>query len=94
MIRLESYLLISALLFSAGVACILIRKNVIQILMGIELVLNAAAMNFVIFSHFPAANAPDSPISGHVVAIFVIVLAAAEAAVALALILFFSISCI
>ena len=79
MISLSSYLLVSAFLFAAGLACILIRRNMVQILMGVELVLNAAALNFAAFSHFSGNT------NGQVVAIFVIILAAAEAAVALAL---------
>jgi NADH-quinone oxidoreductase subunit K len=81
MISVQSYLFVSAFLFAAGVACILVRRNMIQILMGVELVLNAAALNFVVFSHF------QGDLSGQAVAVFVIVLAAAEAAVALALVL-------
>jgi NADH-quinone oxidoreductase subunit K len=80
-ISLNSYLLIGAFLFATGLACILMRRNMIQILMGVELVLNAAALNFVAFAHFLGK------IEGQVVAVFVIVLAAAEAAVALALVL-------
>jgi NADH-quinone oxidoreductase subunit K len=80
-VSLNAYLLISAFLFATGLACILIRRNLVQILMGVELVLNAAALNFVAFSHF------QNLIAGQVVAVFVIVLAAAEAAVALALVL-------
>ena len=87
MISLTSYLLVGALLFATGLACILIRRNMIQILMGVELVLNAAALNFTAFSHFLPPRSPELALSGQVVAVFVIVLAAAEAAVALALVL-------
>lgn len=87
MVTLHNYLLVSAFLFTMGVACILVRRNVIQILMGVELLLNAAAINFVAFSVFTPAKHPALSLSGQAVAIFVIVLAAAEAAVALALIL-------
>ena len=87
MANLSAYLLVSGFLFAAGLACILIRKNVIQILIGVELVLNAAALNFVAFSHFVPPKSPELAMSGQVAAIFVIVLAAAEAVVALALIL-------
>jgi NADH-quinone oxidoreductase subunit K len=80
-ISLNSYLLIGAFLFATGLACILMRRNMIQILMGVELVLNAAALNFVAFAHFLGK------VEGQVVAVFVIVLAASEAAVALALVL-------
>ena len=87
MVSLHSYLLLSAFLFAAGLACVLVRRNVIQILMGVELILNAAALNFVAFSHYGVAKSPDLALSGQVAAVFVIVLAAAEAVVALALIL-------
>ncbi len=81
---LSSVLLLSGFLFAMGVACILVRRNAIQILMGVELVLNAAAMNFIAFGHFVPEKIPNA---SQAVAIFVIVLAAAEAVVALALIL-------
>ncbi|HLG19446.1 MAG TPA: NADH-quinone oxidoreductase subunit NuoK [Bdellovibrionota bacterium] len=84
---LEAYLVLGVFLFGAGIACILVRRNVIQILMGVELVLNASALNFVAFSHFLPAKNPSLALSGQVAAVFVIVLAAAEAVVALALIL-------
>ena len=87
MIRMEAFLYLSAFLFSVGVACMLVRRNLIQMLMGLELMLNAAALNFVTFNHFGLALTTNVPLSGQVMAIFVIVLAAAEAAVALALIL-------
>ena len=81
-VGLSHYLVVSAIIFSLGMAIIIVRKNAIAVLMGLELVLNAAALNFVAFSRYVAGN-----IEGHVVAIFVIMLAAAEAAVALAIVL-------
>ena len=87
MVTLQSYLLLAAFLFAMGLACIVLRRNTIQILMGVELVLNAAAINFVAFSHFSPTKSADLGLQGQAVALFVIVLAAAEAAVALALIL-------
>lgn len=87
MATLSTCLLLSAFLFSTGLACVLVRRNTIQILMGIELIFNAAALNFVAFEHFTPALFPNLDLSGQVVALFVIVLAAAEAAVALALVL-------
>ena len=80
---LNSYLLIAAILFSMGIYGIITRKNAIAILMGIELILNSANINFIAFNRFNGLNNLD----GHVFAIFVIVLAAAEAAVALAIII-------
>lgn len=81
-IGLTEYLVISALLFSLGLYGIITRKNAILVLMGLELVLNSANINFIAFSKYGGMN-----IDGHVAAIFVIILAAAEAAVALAIIL-------
>ena len=82
MIGLTHYLIVSGLLFSLGLTAVMIRKNVIAVLMGVELIINAAALNFVTFSRF-VSNGP----AGEVTAIFVIVLAVAEAAVALAIVL-------
>ena len=80
---LQSYLVIAAILFSLGIYGIITRKNAVAILMGIELILNSANINFIAFNRFGNFNSLD----GHVFSIFVIVLAAAEAAVALAIII-------
>jgi NADH:ubiquinone oxidoreductase subunit K len=87
MVTLSCCLFLAAFLFATGVACILVRRNTIQILMGVELVFNAAALNFVAFEHFAPSALPELAYSGQVMALFIIVLAAAEAAVALALVL-------
>lgn len=79
---LQHFLIISALLFSMGLFAILTRRNAIMVLMGIELILNSANINFVAFSRYATGT-----LDGHVVAIFVIILAAAEAAIALAIVL-------
>lgn len=79
---LHHYLIIGAILFALGIYIVLTRKNAVAILMGVELILNSTNINFVAFSRYVANN-----ISGQVFAVFVIVLAAAEAAVALAIIL-------
>jgi NADH-quinone oxidoreductase subunit K len=79
---LAHFLIISALLFSMGIFAILTRRNAIMVLMGIELVLNAANINFIAFSRY-STGAFD----GQVISIFVIILAAAEAAIALAIVL-------
>jgi NADH-quinone oxidoreductase subunit K len=84
-IGLTPYLLIGALLFVCGAVCMATKRNAIGILMGVELVLNGATVNFVAFAHYNAAF----EIEGQVFALFVIVLAAAEAAVALAIVLNF-----
>ena len=81
-IGLGHYLTLSAVLFALGVFTVLSRRNAIVILMGAELILNSAALNFVAFGRFSAGN-----MSGQLMAIFIIVLAAAEAAVALAIVL-------
>jgi len=80
---LHFYLVIAAVLFVLGVVCMVTRRNAIALLMGVELVLNSANLNFVAFSRFTEARA----IEGQVMSIFVIILAAAEAAVALAIVL-------
>lgn len=76
------FLILSGLLFSFGIFAILTRRNAIMVLMGIEFILNAANINFVAFSRYITTS-----FDGHVVAIFVIILAVAEAAIALAIIL-------
>jgi len=87
MVGLQQYLFVSCALASLGVIAMVSRRNAISILLGIELILNAAALNFVAFSRF-GRSTPQSPaLSGQVFSIFVIVLAAAEAAIALAIII-------
>ena len=80
---LQSYLIIAAILFSMGIYGVITRKNAVAILMGIELILNSANINFIAFNRFGGMDNLD----GHVFSIFVIVLAAAEAAVALAIVI-------
>ena len=80
--QLNTYLLVSAILFSLGVFGVMTRRNGIAVLMGVELILNAANINFVAFSRFGGMN-----LDGHLFSLLVIVLAAAEAAVALAIII-------
>lgn len=82
MIGIEHYLVVSAALFSLGVLGLLTRRNAVNVLMSIELMLNAANINLVAFTRFGPGG-----LAGHVFAIFVIVVAAAEVAVALALVL-------
>ena len=81
-ITLTHFLLISGVLFSLGVYAVITRRNAIMVLMGIELILNSANINFLAFSRFGGLN-----IEGQMAAIFVIILAAAEAAIALAIVL-------
>ena len=80
---LEHMLLLSAVIFTFGVYTILTRKNAVSILMGVELVLNAANLNFVAFSQYTRTGG----VHGNIFSVFVILLAAAEAAVALAIII-------
>ncbi len=76
------YFIVSGIMFLFGILTILTRRNAIYILLGVELILNAASLNFVAFSRFGAFG-----IEGQIFAVFIIVLAASEAAVALAIIL-------
>ncbi|MCU7496613.1 MAG: NADH-quinone oxidoreductase subunit NuoK [Ignavibacteria bacterium] len=81
-VGLTHFLVISAILFSLGIFGIVTRKNAVMVLMGLELILNSANINFVAFSRYG-----NFGLNGQVVALFVIVLAAAEAAIALAIVL-------
>ena len=82
---LNAYLILGALLFVCGVVCMATKRNAIGILMGLELVLNGANINFVAFARYN----PVFEIEGQIFALFVIVMAAAEAAIALAIVLNF-----
>mgnify|MGYP002883205135 CR=1 FL=1 len=82
--QLDRYLLVGAVLFVSGIVCMATRRNGIAVLMGVELVLNGANVNFVAFAHYTPLG-----LDGQIVSLFVIVLAAAEAAVALAIALNF-----
>jgi NADH-quinone oxidoreductase subunit K len=77
-----AYVAVSAALFALGIVCIVVRRNVLYVLMGIEMILNAANINFVAFNRYNGGG-----LDGQMFAIFVIILAAAEAAVALAIVL-------
>jgi NADH-quinone oxidoreductase subunit K len=82
MIGLPHYLAVSLLVFLLGMYCVLTRRNAIGILMGVELVLNSANINYVAFARYSSGN-----YDGQIFAIFVIMLAAAEAAIGLAIVL-------
>jgi NADH-quinone oxidoreductase subunit K len=84
MISLSSYLFISFALFVAGIAVMIARKNIIAMMLGIELILNSAALNFAAYTRFVNNN-----IDGHLMSLFIIVIAAAEAAVGLAIVIRF-----
>jgi NADH-quinone oxidoreductase subunit K len=81
-VGLAHYLVVSVILFTLGLYCVLTRRNAIGILMGVELILNSANINYLAFSRFGSGN-----YDGQVFAIFVIMLAAAEAAIGLAIVL-------
>ena len=85
MIGLTHYLILGAFLFACGVMCMAVKRNAIGVLMGVELVLNGANVNFVAFARYN----PTFRLEGQVFALFVIVMAAAEAAIALAIVLNF-----
>ena len=80
-VPLAWYLILSAILFTLGVAGFLFRRNIITVFMSIELMLNAENLSFVTFSYKLKQN------DGHIFSFFVMVVAAAEAAVGLAIIL-------
>jgi NADH-quinone oxidoreductase subunit K len=90
-VSIAHYLVVGAIMFVCGIVCMAMKRNALGVLMGIELVLNGANINFVAFSssYLRAEGAPTLGLDGQVVALFVILLAAAEAAVALAITLNF-----
>ena len=81
-INIETYTVIGIVMFLSGLFTVVTRKNIIGILMGLELILNSAALNFASFGRFT-----NSGIEGQIFSIFIIIIAAAEAAIALALLL-------
>jgi NADH-quinone oxidoreductase subunit K len=81
-VGLSHFLIVSSILFSLGLFGIVTRKNAVMVLMGIELVLNSANINFIAFAKYG-----NFGLQGQIMALFVIVLAAAEAAIALAIVL-------
>jgi NADH-quinone oxidoreductase subunit K len=84
-IGLEHYLFLGSILFVSGAICMATKRNAIGVLIGVELVLNGANINFVAFAAFNTAF----QLEGLIFALFVIVLAAGEAAIALAIVLNF-----
>ncbi len=89
-VGLSHYLIVGAVLFVCGVVCMTIKRNAVGVLMGVELVLNGANLNFVAFSSPQLEGSSYGlGLDGQFIAIFVVVLAAAEAAVALAIALCF-----
>jgi NADH-quinone oxidoreductase subunit K len=81
-IGLSHYLLVSVIVFLLGLYCVLTRRNAIGILMGVELILNSANINYIAFARYSSGG-----YDGQIFSIFVIMLAAAEAAIGLAIVL-------
>ena len=84
---LSKFLVIAALLFIIGVAGVLTRRNIIVIFMAIELILNAANLNFIAFSRYLQETGNLNAVAGQVFTVFVIVVAAAEAAIGLGIVI-------
>ena len=84
---LSRFLMIGALLFVIGVGGVLTRRNIIVIFMSIELILNAANLNFIAFSRYLQATGSLNAVAGQVFTVFVIVVAAAEAAIGLGIVI-------
>src|SRR5436305_5682377 len=84
---LSKFLVIGALLFIIGVAGVLSRRNIIVIFMSIELILNAAELNFIAFSRYLRDIGSPNAVSAQVFTVFIIVVAAAEAAIGLGIVI-------
>ncbi len=87
-VGVSHYMFVGAVMFVTGVLCMATKRNALGILMGVELVLNGANINFIAMGS-PLLRAQNLGLDGQLIALFVIVLAAAEAAVALAIALNF-----
>ncbi len=86
-IPLTWFLLFAAASFAVGLFGVLVRRNAVAVLMAVEIMLNAANINLVAFWRYGAIAPGDGPLSGVVLALFVIAIAAAEVAVGIGLIL-------
>ena len=84
---LSKFLVVAAILFIIGVAGVLTRRNIIVIFMSIELILNAANLNFVAFSQYLQATGKANAVAGQIFTVFIIVVAAAEAAIGLGIVI-------
>jgi NADH-quinone oxidoreductase subunit K len=82
MIGLNAFLMVSLIVFALGLYCVLTRRNAIGILMGVELILNSANINYLAFARYGGGS-----YDGQIFALFVIMLAAAEAVIGLAIVL-------
>jgi NADH-quinone oxidoreductase subunit K len=81
-VGLVHYLVVGAILFALGFLTLMTRRNAVGMLLGVELILNAAGVNFVAFSHYVTSG-----VAGQVFTVFIIILAASEAAIGLAVVL-------
>lgn len=81
-VGLSHFLTLAALLFALGLVAVITKRNAVTVLMGVELILNAANINFIAFARYL-----DHDLDGQVIGIFVIIIAAANVAVALAIVL-------
>jgi NADH:ubiquinone oxidoreductase subunit K len=81
--QLETYLYLAVVLFGIGLYGVLSRRNLIAVLISVELILNAASINFMAFNRFLA----PTPAVGQVITLFIMAVAAAEAAIALSIIM-------
>ena len=81
MVTTGHYLVLSLILFALGITAMVVRRNFITVLMGVELILNAANVNFLAFAH------QRGDLTGQIFAVFVIAIAAAEAAIGLGIII-------
>ena len=84
---ISKFLVIAAILFIIGVAGVLTRRNLLVIFMSIELILNAANLNFIAFSRYLQDTGTGNPMSGQIFTVFIIVVAAAEAAIGLGIVI-------
>jgi len=87
MITSTHYLVLSAALFTIGVVGVMVRRNIIVIFMSIELILNAANLNFIAFSRYLQETGNPNALAGQIFTVFVIVVAAAEAAIGLGIVI-------
>jgi NADH-quinone oxidoreductase subunit K len=84
---LSKFLVVGAILFIIGVAGVLTRRNIIVIFMSIELILNAANLNFIAFSQYLQETGKANALAGQIFTVFIIVVAAAEAAIGLGIVI-------
>src|SRR5262245_34942922 len=84
---LAKFLVFGALLFVIGVAGVLTRRNIIVIFMSIELILNAANLNFIAFARYLQETGNANAVAGQIFTVFIIVVAAAEAAIVLVIVI-------